>query len=171
MSQPVGRADHADDRATHQATRHGAAGRPHQPDAHTREPPATEHLWTLFQVDQQRINALDTIAMTIRGWMVTLVAAIVGFSLSQHHRSLLLVAMVGAALLGLLDIQYRATQLRHVDRVGKVQQVIAPDYRLRPRRYPGGPPWLKPVIQSRYHSSILPYLFVVFVLLLLWIAT
>jgi len=109
--------------------------------------------------------------MTIRGWTVTLVAAIVGFSLSQHHRSLLLVAMVGSALLGLLDIQYRSTQLRHVDRVGKVQQVIAPDYRLRPSRHLGGPPWLKPVIWSRYHSSILPYLFVVLVLLLLWIAT
>jgi hypothetical protein len=79
--------------------------------------------------------------------------------------------MVGAALLGLLDIQYRGTQLRHVDRAGKVQQVIAPDYRLRPRRYPGGPSWLKAVLRSRYHSSILPYFFVVFVLLLLWIAT
>jgi uncharacterized membrane protein len=52
----------------------------------------------VFQVDQQRISALDTIMMTIRGWTVTLVAAIVGFSLSQHHRDLLLVAMVGAVL-------------------------------------------------------------------------
>lgn len=46
-----------------------------------------EQLWTLFQVDQQRINALDTITMTIRGWTVTLVSAIVAFALTQHHRN------------------------------------------------------------------------------------
>ena len=69
-----------------------------------------ERLWTLFQVDQQRIGALDANMMTIRGWTVTLVSAIAGFSLSRHHRSLLLVAMAGAALFGLLDVRYRRTR-------------------------------------------------------------
>jgi uncharacterized membrane protein len=121
-------------------------------------------------VDQQRISALDTIAMTIRGWTVTLVSAIVGFSLSQHHRSLLPVAMVGTVLLGLLDVRYRRTQLLHADRVDKVEQVIAPGYRLRPRGHPAGPPWLT-VIRSRYGSSISFYVVVVILLLLLWIVT
>src|SRR5690349_19931448 len=89
-----------------------------------------ERLWTLFQVDQQRIGALDTNMITIRGWTVTLVSAIAGFSLSQHHRSLLLAAMAGAVLFGLLDVRYRRTQLLHADRVDKVEQVIAPEYRL-----------------------------------------
>ncbi len=47
----------------------------------------TEQLWTLFQIDQQRIGALDTNMITIRGWTITLVSALVGFSLSQHHPS------------------------------------------------------------------------------------
>ena len=90
-----------------------------------RSKPEKEQLWTLFQVDQQRISALDTIMMTIRGWTVTLVSAIVGFSLSRHHRSLLPVAMVGTVLFGLLDVGYRGTQLLHANRASKVEQDIS----------------------------------------------
>lgn len=136
----------------------------------TRDAPEAQQLWILFQADQQRISALDTITMTIRGWTVTLVSALVGFSLSQHHRSLLPVAMIGSVLLGLLDVRYRRTQLLHANRVDKVEQVIAPGYRLRPYRDPGGPSWLI-LIRSRYGSSISFYAVVFFLLLLLWIVT
>jgi uncharacterized membrane protein len=108
--------------------------------------------------------------MTIRGWTVTLVSALAGFSLSQHHRGLLVVAMAGTALLGLLDIRYRSTQLLHVDRARKVEQVIAPDYRLRPSGDPARPPWLG-LIRSRYGSSASFYAVVFFLLLLLWAET
>src|SRR5690348_2866096 len=101
MTQPLGPADRSDSRTTVQD---GAVDRSEQLGAHTQECLETEQLWTLFQVDQQRIGALDTIMMTIRGWTVTLVSALVGFSLSQHHRDLVLVAIVSAALFGLLDI-------------------------------------------------------------------
>jgi hypothetical protein len=138
MTQPVGRADRADNRDTDQVAQDGAVERLDQPGAHTQQPLETERLWALFQVDQQRISALDTIMMTIRGWTVTLVSALVGFSLTQHHRNLLLVAIVGAALFGLLDVGYRRVQLLDVDRARKVEQVIAPDYRLRPQS-PGRP--------------------------------
>jgi hypothetical protein len=148
-----------------------------------RSKPEKEQLWTLFQVDQQRISALDTIMMTIRGWTVTLVSAIVGFSLSQHHRSLLPVAMVGTVLFGLLDIGYRRTQLLHASRASKVEQDILPEkyklhpekYKLHPEKYklhpddPGGPRLT--VHRSRYHSSISFYLVVLVLLLLLWIVT
>jgi uncharacterized membrane protein len=129
--------------------------------------PSVPQLWTLFEVDQQRISALDTIAMTIRGWTVTLVAAIVGFSLSQHHRNLLLVAMAGAVLFGLLDIEYRRTQLRHADRVDKVEQEIAQSYRFRLDKSSGGQPWLT-LIWSRYWSSISFYVVMLILLLVLW---
>jgi uncharacterized membrane protein len=129
-----------------------------------------ERLWILFQVDQQRIGALDTNMMPIRGWTVTLVSAIAGFSLSQHHRSVLLVAMAGAALFGLLDVRYRRTQLLHADRVDKVEQVIAPEYRLRPPGHSEGPPWLA-LIRSRYRSSISFYIVILLLLALLWAAT
>jgi uncharacterized membrane protein len=148
----------------------GAVEEPRQPGMRTRDAPEAQQLWILFQADQQRISALDTIAMTIRGWTVTLVSALVGFSLSQHHRSLLPVAMIGSVLLGLLDVRYRRTQLLHANRVDKVEQVIAPGYRLRPYRDPGGPSWLI-LIRSRYGSSISFYAVVFFLLLLLWIVT
>ena len=172
MTQPVGRADRADNRATDQAVQNGATERSDQPGTHTQEPLETERLWTLFQVDQQRISALDTIMMTIRGWTVTLVSALVGFSLSQHHRNLLPVAIVGAALFGLLDVGYRRVQLLHVDRARKVEQVVAPGYRLRPQS-PGRPSWLTSLSGggTGYNSSISFYVAVLFLLLLLWIVT
>ena len=130
----------------------------------------TEQLWTLFQIDQQRIGALDTNMITIRGWTITVMSALAGISLSQHHRSLLLVAVVGTVLFGLLDVRYRTTQLLHASRADKIEQAIAPDYRLRPHD-PGGPPWLSALIRIRYRSSISFYVVVLLLLLLLWVVT
>ena len=129
----------------------------------------TEQLWTLFQIDQQRMGALETILMTIRGWTVTLASALAGFALSQHHRSLLPVAMVGTVLFGLLDLRYMRTLLFHVDRADKIEQVIAPEYRFRPGDL-RGPRWLT-WLQRRYGSPISFYLVVLLLLLLLWIVT
>jgi len=172
MTQPVGRADRADNRATDQAFQDGAAEESNQPGTHTQESLGTERLWALFQVDQQRISALDTIMMTIRGWTVTLASAFVGFSLSQHHRSLLPVAIVGAVLFGLLDVGYRRVQLLHVNRAREVEQVIAPGYRLRPQS-PVRRPRLNSLLGggTGYNSSISFYVALLFLLFLLWIVT
>ena len=171
MNQPVDRAHRADNRAAAPAVQDDAAGQPGQPGAHTQELPQTESLWTLFQVDQQRITALDTIAMTIRGWTITLVSALAGFSLSQHHRSLLFVAMVGVVLFGLLDVHYRRTQLLHGIRATKVQDLLAPGYRLghlgeppKPEEQPR-PPW------TRYVPTVSFYVVLLFLLLLVWMVT
>jgi uncharacterized membrane protein len=163
MNQPFDGADRADNRGVDQG---GVTAPPRQPGTPTPEPSARQ-LWTLFEVDQQRISALDTIAMTIRGWTVTLVAAIVGFSLSQHHRNLVVVAMVGAVLFGLLDIEYRRTQLVHADRIDKVEQEIAQNYRFRSDKSSGRPTWLKR-IWSRYGESISFYVVMLILLLVLW---
>jgi hypothetical protein len=66
--------------------------------------------------------------ITIRGKTITLISAIAGFSLSQHHRSLLVVAVVGTVLLGLLDVRYRSTQLLHASRAGKIEEQLVPNY-------------------------------------------
>ena len=129
----------------------------------------TEQLWTLFQIDQQRLGALETIMMTVRGWTVTLASALAGFSLSQHHRSLLLIAMVGTVLFGLLDVGYMRTLLFHVDRIHKVEDTFPQEYRYRQVK-PGRPPsptWLR----NTYGSSISFYVVVFLLLLLLWIVT
>ena len=136
MNQPVGGVQPADERAAHQATQDGA-----------------ERLWTVYQVDQQRIAALDTNMMTIRGWAVTLASALAGFSLSQHHPSFLPIAMAGTLLLGLLDVRYRRTQLLHADRADKVEQMLPLDYRLRKDGRPSTSRWLV-VIPRQYRSSI-----------------
>ena len=130
----------------------------------------TERLWALFQVDQQRIGALDTNMITIRGWTITVMAAIAGISLSQHHRSLLLIAVVGTVLFGLLDVRYRRTQLLHASRADKIEQVLVPEYRLRPHD-PGGTPRPSTLIWIRYRSSISCYAVVALLLLLLWVGT
>jgi uncharacterized membrane protein len=170
MNQPVGRGHRIDNRAADQAVQDDAAEQPRQPGTPAQEQPEQDRLWTVFQVDQQRISALDTIMMTIRGWTVTLVSAIVGFSLSQHHRNLLLVAMVGTVFFGLLDIGYRRTQLLHASRASKVEQDLLPEkYRLRSDHREGLPRLT--VHRSRYHSSISFYLVLLILLLLLWIAT
>jgi len=163
MNQPFDRTDRVDNRG---ADQDGVTELPRKPGTPTPASSAPQ-LWKLFEVDQQRISALDTIAMTIRGWTVTLVAAIVGFSLSQHHRNLLLVAMAGAVLFGLLDIEYRRTQLVHADRVDKVEQEIAQSYRFRSDKSNGRPPRLI-LIWSRYWSSISFYVVMLILLLVLW---
>ena len=48
-----------------------------------------------------------------------------------------------------------------------VTVAIAPDYRLRPAGYPGGPPWLV-LIRNRYRSSLSFYAVALVLLLLLW---
>ena len=129
----------------------------------------TERLWTLFQVDQQRIGALDTSMITIRGWTITVTVAIAGIFLSQHHRSRLLVAVIGTGFFGLLDLRYRRTQLLHADRADRIEQVLVPDYRLRPPDL-GRPPSRRAVIWVRYGSSVAVYASVVLLLLLLlWV--
>lgn len=171
MNQPADGVNHADNRAADPVVHDGAAGLPDQSGMHAQESPRPESLWTLFQVDQQRISALDTIAMTIRGWTVTLVSALAGFSLSQHHRSLLFVAMAGVVLFGLLDVHYRRTQLLHGARATRVQDLLAPGYRLR---HPGEPqrPGEQPRLHwTRYVSTVSFYVFLLFLLLLLWILT
>ena len=62
--------------------------------------------------------------ITIRGKTITLISTIAGFSLSQHHRSLLHVAVVGTVLFGLPDVRYLSTQLLHASRADKIEQVV-----------------------------------------------
>ena len=89
-------------------------------------------MWQLFQIDMQRITALDTIAVAIRGWTITLTSALAGFALSDRDRGLLLAALAVPLLFGLLDVRYRATQLLHAARADALERILAPDHPLRP---------------------------------------
>jgi len=69
-----------------------------EPDAVSAKSPDADRLWTLLQVDQQRITALDTVAVAIRGWVVTLDSALVGFAFTKTDPAVIAVA-IGATLL------------------------------------------------------------------------
>ena len=69
-----------------------------EPDAMSAKSPDADRLWTLLQVDQQRITALDTVAVAIRGWVVTLDSALVGFAFTKTDPAVIAVA-IGATLL------------------------------------------------------------------------
>jgi uncharacterized membrane protein len=92
-----------------------------------------EARWHLFEADLQRITALDTIAVAIRGWAITLTSALAGFALSEDNRRLVLATVVVPVLFGVLDVHYRTTQLLHTDRSRQIERVLAPDLPLRPR--------------------------------------
>jgi hypothetical protein len=69
-----------------------------------------EPLWRLFEIDQQRITALDTSIVAIRGWAITLDSALAGFAVSQHSRAFLLVALLATAFFMVLDLGLYATK-------------------------------------------------------------
>jgi len=110
-----------------------------------------EELWTLFQVDQQRITALDGMAIAIRGWTVTLVSLIAGFALSNNDREVLLAGMAGTVLFAILDLYYRRTQLFHARRSTLLEKEIAPKL---PLRDPRSDPALADSLLGRYRSSL-----------------
>jgi hypothetical protein len=127
-----------------------------------------EELWILFQIDQQRITALDTIMIAIRGWTVTLVSAIAGFSLSRDDSKLLMAGLAATFLFGYLDLRYRRTQLLHARRTTVLEQVIAPDYRLR--SHDAAPdPGLTDSRLYRYRSSLSFYVVIFVLQLTLWL--
>lgn len=87
--------------------------------------PGRGGLWTLLQIDQQRITALDTVTVAIKGWVVTLDAALAGFAFSQDTRPLFLVAMAPTLLFLPLDLRYRQVQLLHADRSERIEREVA----------------------------------------------
>jgi hypothetical protein len=92
-----------------------------------------DRLWKLFEVDQQRITALDTLLIAIRGWVITLDSALAGFAISQDNRVFFLVALLATPFFTALDLGFRSVQLRHVDRARRVEAELIPlDYRFRP---------------------------------------
>jgi hypothetical protein len=84
-------------------------------------PRTEELLLKLFEVDQQRITALDASIVAIRGWTITLDSVLAGFAVSDGVGAFLLVALLATVFFTVLDLGFRGVQLRHVDRVRKVE--------------------------------------------------
>jgi hypothetical protein len=82
----------------------------------------THELWTLLQVDQQRITALDTVSVAIRGWVLTLDSALVAFAFTRASPSVIAVATAATLLFMPLEFRYRRTQLLHAQRSGELSK-------------------------------------------------
>jgi hypothetical protein len=90
--------------------------------------PSEDRLWQLLGIDQQRITALDTVTVAIKGWVVTLDSALTGIAFSSGRRSLVLVATVATVLFVILDLLYRSVQLGHAARSRALEELLVPDY-------------------------------------------
>ena len=132
--------------------------------------PSDNRLWSLVAADQQRITALDAVAVAIKGWVVTLSSALVGFAVSSNRRTLILVAIVAAAFFALLDLQYRTVQLAHAARSTEVELRMVAGFEFPRYRAYGAPGLVGRFLRSRYLVAITFYVALAVVLALAWLA-
>lgn len=89
---------------------------------------AYEILIKMIEIDQNRISSLDSTKFTIKGWSITLVSLLVGFTFQYKNKAFLLVGIVATILFGILDYLYRRVQLNHVERSSNILQHIQNTY-------------------------------------------
>ena len=87
-----------------------------------------EILIKMIEVDQSRISNLDSTQFTIKGWSITLVSLLVGFTFQYGNKAFLYVGIVATILFGILDYLYRRVQLNHVERSNNVLEYIQNTY-------------------------------------------
>ena len=121
------------------------------------ETPNVDGMWSLVAIDQQRITALDTVTVAIKGWVVTLDSALTGIAFSSGHRSLVLVAIVATVFLAVLDFHYRAVQLSHAARSSALEDRLAPEYKFSHYQDRTSPSVLWRFLQSRYLTTSVFY--------------
>ena len=78
----------------------------------------------ILEIDQNRISSLDSTKFTIKGWSITLVSLLVGFTFQYKNKAFLYVGIVATILFGILDYLYRKVQLNHVERSSNILQDI-----------------------------------------------
>lgn len=89
---------------------------------------AYEILIKILEIDQTRISNLDSTKFTIKGWSITLVSLLVGFTFQYKNKVFLFIGIVVTVLFGILDYLYRRVQLNHVERSSNILQHIQNTY-------------------------------------------
>ena len=102
---------------------------------------------------RQRITALDTVTVAIKGWVVTLDSALTGIAFSSGHRNLVLVAIVATAFLAVLDFRYRTVQLGHAARSSALEEYLVRGYEFAHYRDRASSSLFWRLIQSRYLTT------------------
>ena len=117
------------------------------------ETPNDERVWSLVTIDQQRITALDTVTVAIKGWVVTLDSALTGIAFSSGHRSLVLVAIVATVFLAVLDFRYRTVQLGHTARSSALEEKLVRGYEFSHYQDRASSSVFRRFTQSRYLTT------------------
>src|SRR5215470_12650539 len=117
------------------------------------ETPKDDRVWSLVAIDQQRITALDTVTVAIKGWVVTLDSALTGIAFSSGHPNLVLVAIVATVFLAVLDFHYRTVQLGHAARSSALEKCLVPGYEFAHYQDRASPSVFWRLIQSPYLTS------------------
>lgn len=90
-------------------------------------PPSPEHLSLIEGI----VSRMAHNSFLIRGWSVTLAAALIGFAASGSDRSLAWIAIGAVAVFALLDARYLALERRYVELYERVAAANATDWSLR----------------------------------------
>lgn len=87
-----------------------------------------EILIKTLEVDQSRISNLDSTQFTIKGWSITLVSLLIGFTFQYKNKAFLYVGIVATLLFGILDYLYRRVQLNHAERSTNILEYLQSNY-------------------------------------------
>ncbi|HYB87592.1 MAG TPA: hypothetical protein VEC76_12110 [Streptosporangiaceae bacterium] len=117
------------------------------------ETPNADRVWSLVAIDQQRITALDTVTVAIKGWVIALDSALTGIAFSSGHRSLVLVAIVATLFLAVLDFRYRTVQLGHAARSSVLEERFVCGYEFSHYQDRASSSVVWRFIQSRYLTT------------------
>lgn len=88
----------------------------------------SEILLKLLEIEQNRINTLDSTIFTIKSIAITLVSALVGFAFQEKNRLLLYIGIVATIFFTIINFIYRKVQLSHVERAGNIQKYLKIEY-------------------------------------------
>ncbi|BAZ18860.1 hypothetical protein NIES4071_107450 (plasmid) [Calothrix sp. NIES-4071] len=87
-----------------------------------------EILLKLLEIEQNRINSLDSTEFTIKGLSVTLFSAFVGFAFDKKSLVLLYVGVVAVIFSSIIDFIYRKVQLSHVEKASNIYKYLKKEY-------------------------------------------
>lgn len=91
---------------------------------------AEEHLWRLFDSDQQRISALDTATLTIKGWALSVATAAAGVGITRDDGRVVALGLASTVLFWFIDHGYRSVQLMHAERATRISDLLEPSFPL-----------------------------------------
>jgi hypothetical protein len=89
---------------------------------------AYEILLKLLEIEQNRINSLDSTEFTIKGLSVTLFSAFIGFAFDKKSPVLLYVGVIAVIFSSIIDFIYRQVQLLHVEKASTIQKYLKTEY-------------------------------------------